>query len=382
MALVLTDDQMQFRDQARKLVKAKAPVEQLRKLRDSKDPTGYSADLWREMGGLGWAGILVPESFGGAGLGYQELGVILEEMGRQLVASPLWSTALAGATALLKGAHEGVQKEVLPGVAAGKTVVALAVDEGPHHNPSGVATKAEKTASGYRLTGKKVWVADGQVADWLVISARTAGGQSNPADTNGISLFLVKGDAKGVNRKRLWTADSRGWADVEFGGAEVPATHVLGPLDGGWELLNRILDAGRAGIVAEMLGALCDAFERTLEYLKVRTQFGVPIGSFQALQHRAAQMFCEVELSRSLVREAFTALDEQRPDAASIVSAAKVQVSDTFRLVSSEAVQMHGGIGVTDEHEIGFYLKRARVLEQHLGSPRFHRDRFAALSGY
>ncbi len=371
MPLVLNTDQLQLKDQARKLVKAKLPVEQLRKLRDTKDERGFSVDTWKEMSELGWAGILIPEAFGGAGLGYQELGVLLEETGRHLVASPLWSTALAGATALIRGADDAVKKELLPQVAAGKALLALAVDEKPHHDPLAVFTKAEPAGSGFRLTGKKILVADGHVAGWLVVSA---------AAPSGLTVFLVKADAPGVKRSRRWTADSRGWAEIELAGAEAHA--VLGEKGKGAALLDWILDAGRIGLAAEMLGGISEAYERTLDYLKVRQQFGVLIGSFQALQHRAAQMFCEVELCRSLVRDALSALDEDRKDLPQTASAAKVHLSEVFHLVTNEAVQMHGGIGVTDEHEIGFFLKRARVAEHLLGSAGFHRSRYAALSGY
>lgn len=369
MGLVLDEDQLHLREQARKLLKSKAPISSLRALRDGKDMTGFSPSLWQEMSSLGWAGILVPEQSGGTGLGYQELGILLEEQGRQLTASPLWSTALAGTTALLASNNGTIRNAFLPEVAAGKAVLALAVDETAHHNPASVTSIAEPAGAGYRITGRKRWVSDGHVADLLIVLAAE---QGRPG------LFCVPADSPGVTRHRRWTVDSRGWADIELDGVNIPVENRLG----GPDLVEQVLDAARIGVCAEMLGGISEAFERTLDYLKIRTQFGVPIGSFQALQHRAAQMFCEMELTRSVVMEALTALDEKRPDVPLLASAAKVQAGETSRLVSNEAVQMHGGIGVTDEHEIGFFLKRARVLEQLLGAAHFHRDRYAALSGY
>jgi len=263
--------------------------------------------------------------------------------------------------------------------AAGESVGALAVDEGPHHAPEKVALEAKKSGSGYTLNGAKTFVIEGMAASVFVVSARTSG---KPGDKDGITLFLVPADAKGVTRKQLKMADSRGYAAVTFAGVEVGADAVLGTVDKGGELLEKVLDRARAGLAAEMLGSALQAFDVTLDYLKTRVQFGQVIGSFQALQHRAAKMFTELELARSCVEAALTAIDNDSPDVAELVSLAKAKVGDTLHLVSNEMVQMHGGIGMTDAHDAGFYLKRARAAEAAYGNQAYHRDRYARINGY
>jgi alkylation response protein AidB-like acyl-CoA dehydrogenase len=217
------------------------------------------------------------------------------------------------------------------------------------------------------ITGAKTYVLEGMAAGLFVVSAK---------GPDGVGLYLVRADDAGVSRQRLSLADSRGAANVTFKGAKAQ------PLSGGAATLEKVLDRARAGVCAEMLGAATQAFETTLDYLKTRVQFGQVIGAFQALQHRAAKMFTELELSRSAVEAALTAIDNDSPDVAELVSLAKAKMGDTFHLVSNEMVQMHGGIGMTDAHEAGFYLKRARACEAAFGGQSFHRDRFAKLQGY
>ncbi|MDB5450348.1 MAG: acyl-CoA dehydrogenase, partial [Phenylobacterium sp.] len=252
----------------------------------------------------------------------------------------------------------------------------LAIDEGAHHAPEKTALKAEKSGDVYKLTGKKTFVLEGTAANLLVVSARTSG---QPGETAGVELFLVPADAKGVSRQRLQLADSRGAANISFDSVEVGADAKL---EGGWELLEKTLDRARAGVAAEMLGSAVQAFETTLDYLKVRVQFGQVIGSFQALQHRAAKMFTDLELARSAVEAALAAIDADSPEAPELVSLAKAKMGDTFHLVSNEMVQMHGGIGMTDAHDAGFYLKRARAAEAAFGNQAYHRDRYAKIQGY
>ena len=374
----LTEEQQMLKDAAKSFMQEQSPVGRLRKVRDA-NLDGFDKDLWKEMVDLGWTGIMVPEEFGGSALGYLGIGVVLEEAGRTLSPSPLLSTGLIGVSALVLGGNAAQKGEWLPKIVEGTAITALAVDEGPHHAPTKTALKAEKAGAGYKLTGKKMYVADGHLANLLIVSARTSG---KPGDTKGITLFLVPADAKGVKRTTLKTMDSRGAADIEFEGVEVPAGAVLGSADAGGELLDQILDRARIGLAAEMLGNASQAFEMINAYLKTRVQFGQLIGSFQALQHRAAKMFTELELTRSCVIGALDALDENRNDIAEMASLAKARAGDTLHLISNECIQMHGGIGMTDAHDAGFYLKRARVAEGLYGSQAFHRDRYATINGY
>ena len=379
MSLALTEEQELLRNTAREFIAEHSPVKELRRLRDTNDPVGFSRELWKQMAELGWAGITLPEELGGADLGYAELGLVLEECGRTLTASPLVSTVLLGANALLLAGNGAQQKDLLGAVAKGEIVLALALQEGPHHAPYQVATKAEPTVDGFKLTGKKTFVLDGHVADQLVVVARSAGA---PGDRDGLGLFLVEKGARGLAVKRTSMVDGRNAANVTLDSVEVDKSACVGQPGRGADVLDPVLDRATIGQAAELLGTVVEAFERTVAYLKTRTQFGVPIGSFQALKHRAANMFTEVELSRSIVLDALRAIDEKRPDVALLASIAKARVSDTAQLVSNEAVQMHGGIGVTDEEEIGLFLKRARVAELSFGDGNYHRARFATLSGF
>jgi alkylation response protein AidB-like acyl-CoA dehydrogenase len=361
---VLTEEQSMLRDAAKSWVQEKSPVTAFRKMRDSGTDLGYDAAAWNEMAEMGWAGVIIPEEYGGSDFGYLSLGLILEELGRTLTASPLLTSALGTASALVLGGSDAQKSEWLPKIAEGAVVGALAVDEGAHHAPEKVAA----TFSGGKIDGKKTFVLEGFKADLLVVSAKGPDGA--------IGLYLVRGDDPGVSRTRLALADSRGAANIEFKGAAAE------PLTGGAELLEKVLDRTRAGVCAEMLGAAVQAFETTLDYLKVRVQFGQVIGSFQALQHRAAKMFTDLELARSAVEAALQAIDADSPDVPELVSLAKAKMGDTFHLVSNEMVQMHGGIGMTDAHDAGFYLKRARACEAAFGSQSYHRDRYARIQGY
>ena len=331
-------------------------------IRDEVDPIGFDRALWAAMCELGWGGILIPEAHGGVDFGYQGLGQIMEEAGRTLAATPLVSTVLLCGPLIRALGAPAQQAELLPAIADGRRILALAIDEGPHHDPLGGSCRATPTPQGFRLDGRKTAVLDGHVADELLVVARTAG---TPGEAQGLSLFRV-----------------RNAAELRFDAVQVPADGLLGPLDGAWPALDAALDGARAGLAAEMLGSAQEAFDRTLDYLKIRQQFGVPIGSFQALKHRAALMFCELELTRSAVRAALAAIDARDPEAALLACLAKGKANDTAELVSAEAVQLHGGIGMTDAAEVGFFLKRARVAQQTLGDARFQRARYAALKAY
>jgi alkylation response protein AidB-like acyl-CoA dehydrogenase len=360
---VLSEEQSMLRDAAKSWVQEKSPVTAFRKMRDSGAELGYDVTAWNEMAEMGWAGVIIPEEYGGSNFGYLSLGLILEELGRTLTASPLLSSGLAAASALMLGGSDAQKSEWLPKIAEGAAVGALAIDEGPHHNPDKVAAEFK----GGKITGKKTFVLEGMAADILIVSAK---------GPDGVGLYLVKASDPGVSRHKLSLADSRGGANIEFKDAAAEA------LSGGAALLEKVLDRARAGVAAEMLGSALQAFETTLDYLKVRVQFGQVIGSFQALQHRAAKMFTDLELSRSAVEAALAAIDADSPDVPELVSLAKAKMGDTFHLVSNEMVQMHGGIGMTDAHDAGFYLKRARAAEAAFGNQAFHRDRYARIQGY
>ena len=376
---VLNEEQSMLRDAAKSWTQEKSPVTAFRKMRDSGVEIGFDASAWTEMAEMGWAGVIIPEEFGGSDFGYLSMGLILEELGRTLTASPLLASGLGAASALVLGGTSAQKSEWLPKIAEGTAIGALAVDEGAHHAPEKVALAATKSGAGYSLSGTKTFVLEGLAANVLIVSARTSG---KPGDKDGITLFVVPADAKGISRKRLALADSRGGANITFDNVEVGADDELGEVDKGYPVLEKVLDRARAGISAEMLGAAVQAFETTLDYLKVRVQFGQVIGSFQALQHRAAKMFTDLELARSAVEAALTAIDNDSPDVPELVSLAKAKMGDVFHVVSNEMVQMHGGIGMTDAHDAGFYLKRARACEAAYGSQSYHRDRYARIQGY
>jgi alkylation response protein AidB-like acyl-CoA dehydrogenase len=376
---VLTEEQIMLRDAANAWVAQKSPVSAFRKLRDSGAIEGFDPAVWAEMCDMGWAGILIPEELGGSGLGYLTMGLVLEETGRTLTASPLISTALAATTALLLGGSEGQKSEWLPKFANGSALGAVAVDETAHHAPKVTALAATRDGSDWKLNGQKTFVLDGGSAHVLVVAARTAG---KPGETQGITLFLVPANTPGLSRHKLHSVDSRGVANIDFANMSVGAESVLGSVDQGFGILDATLDRARAGLAAEMLGAASQSFDITLDYLKTRTQFGQVIGTFQALQHRAAKMFTELELTRSCVEAALDAVDRNANDVPALASLAKARANETWHLVSNEMGQMHGGIGMTDAHDSGLYLKRARVAEAAYGNTAFHRDRYARLMGY
>jgi alkylation response protein AidB-like acyl-CoA dehydrogenase len=376
MTLVLTEDQLMFRDAAKRFAAERAPVAQLRKLRDDNDPVGFSRELWKEMADMGWAGVLVPEEHGGVGFGLVGAGLIATEIGRNLSVTPLLSSAVLAATALIRGGSRAHKETLLPAIASGELLIALATDENSRHAPCHVATRA---TGKYQLSGRKLHVLDGHVADRLIVSARTSG---ETDAREGITLFLVNAKAAGVSITRSSLVDSHNSAVVELRDVAVTDADIVGSLDKGAVVLDAVLDAGRATLAAELLGVAEEAFERTLVYLRDREQFGVKIGTFQALQHRAAHLFCEIELVRSVVLRTLQALEAQEPNAASLVCLAKAKASDVARLATNEAVQMHGGIGMTDEFDIGFFMKRARAAAETFGDQYFHTDRFAQLSGY
>jgi acyl-CoA dehydrogenase len=378
MALVLTDEQAMIREAADGFFATEAPVSELRRLRDTQDATGFSANLWKKMAEMGFAGVLVPEAHGGSGLGLVAANLIQEAVGRNLSLSPFLSTAVLGATALA-GANEDQQAALLPKLAAGDLLLALASDEASRHAPHVVRTRSEAAGNGFRITGTKSFVLDGHIADRLIVAARTSG---EDGDRDGITLFLVDPKAAGVAVKRTTMVDSRNAADIRFDGVQVDGADVIGMVGEGATILDRVLDAGRTCLAAEMVGVSVQSFSMTVGYLKEREQFGRKIGSFQALQHRAAQLYCEIELAKSATLKAAQALDAGDKDAPLYASLAKAKAGAVARLATNEGVQMHGGIGMTDEYDIGFFMKRARAAETSFGDLSFHGDRLARMLGY
>ena len=379
MSLVPTDEQRQLADTAREFLREHASVTALRQLRDTRDPLAYSMDLWTRMAELGWAGITIPEQYGGLDFGFAGTGLLMQECGRTLAASPLFASCVLGAGAIALAGNDAQKQQLLPLVATGELRLALALEETHHHDPAGVALAATRSARGWELSGVKQFVIDGHSAEQLVVVARTGGA---PGERGGLSLFVVDAGAPGLERRRLALLDSRNAARLEFRGVHVDDAMRLGEAGEAWPALQQVLDRGRAALAAEMLGGAEECFERTLAYLKQREQFGAVIGSFQALQHRAAQMFAELELLRSSVRAACDAVDANPSMLPLLASLAKARANDCAELVTNEAVQLHGGIGTTDDLDIGLFLKRARVCMQLLGDSAFHRARYASLRGF
>ena len=376
MSLVYNEDERMLQDAARSFLGERAPVAALRKLRDTRDPDGFSRELWASMVEMGWAGILVPEEYGGLGFAHAGAGILCEQAGRTLTNSPLFSTAILGATLLRLAGSDAQKKRLLPQIAAGKVLLALALDESARHDPAAIDLVAEPQGDGFVLNGAKRLVLDGHVADTLVVAARGAGAG------DGVSLLLVDAHAVGVQIERTIMVDTRNAARIEFSAVKVPREALLGEWRGGATALAQALDVGHICLAAELLGIAEEAFARTLDYLRQRRQFGKLIGEFQALQHRAAILFCEIELCRSAVMRALRAIDEQHPRLAAFASLAKARACETATMAVNEAVQMHGGIGMTDEFDIGLFMKRAASARQIFGDAHFHTDRYATLAGY
>ena len=374
MPLYLDEDQTMLRDTARDFVADVAPVGHLRALRDAKDPTGFSRDLWKQFADMGFTGIMVGEDHGGLGLGHVEAGIVLEEIGRNLSPSPFLSTSVAAVAALTDSAHA---ERWFPGIVAGETVAALAIDESAKHRGD-VALQATRSGNGFRLSGEKRFVQHGHVADLLIVAARTAGAAE---DDEGVTLFAVPRDAAGIDASPERLADASLASRIAFD-VEVDADAVIGEVDAGRAPLARLLAAGRTGASAELLGVGSGAMDMTVGYLKERKQFGTLIGSFQALQHRAAHLYSEMEVARAAVLKAQQLLDANDVRARAAVAVAKAQTALATTLSVQEGVQMHGGIGMTDEYDIGFYMKRARVLAELFGDANFHGDELAVMAGY
>ena len=379
MKLILNEEQQFLKDTAKNFAEERTPVNHFRSLRDNKDDLLWDKDTWKEMVNLGWSGILIPEEYGGSNFGLAGISVILQECGKTLTPSPLFATGVLGAYAISQYGTEEQKKKYLPQIANGEITTAIAIDESSHHNPLNINTSAVLKDNSYILNGKKVFVVDGASADLLIVVARTSG---KIGDSTGLTLFLVENNQPNINVVKLDMADSRNYANITFSDITVQKENILGDIEAGGEAIENILDIGRIAISAEMLGNTEAAFESTINYLKERKQFGVLIGTFQALQHRAAEMFCEIELTKSSIMAAMQGADNNSNELQRLASLAKTMAGETLHLVSNEAIQMHGGIGVTDEYDLGFYLKRSRVVEQIFGCSKFHTERYANISGF
>ena len=379
MKLILTEEEQFLKDTAKSFAEERSPITHFRSLRDMSDPMLWDKNIWNEMSKLGWPGIMIPEEFGGSNFGLSGICVVLQECAKTLTPSPLFASGVLGAYAINNYGTKEQKEKYLPLIASGELTTSIAVDESSHHNPYDTLLIAKKSSDEYILSGKKNFVIDGTSSDLLIVLARTSG---KKGDLTGLTLFLVDPTNEGIDRIKLEMADSRNYANIIFDNVKISSKNILGDIEAGGEAIDDVLDMGRIAMSAEMLGNSEAAFETTLDYLKQRKQFGVLIGSFQALQHRAAEMFCEIELTKSSVIAAMRAADERSNDVQRLSSLAKTVAGETLHLVSNEAIQMHGGIGVTDEYDIGFFLKRARVAEQIFGSAKFHTERYANLSGF
>ncbi|MDA7796252.1 acyl-CoA dehydrogenase family protein [Gammaproteobacteria bacterium] len=379
MKLILSEEQQFLKDTALSFARDRTPVTHFRSLRDSNNVNCWDSGIWQEMVELGWSGILVPEEFGGSDFGIGGISVIMQELGKTLTPSPLLATAVLGVSVIKMLGSEDHKKIYLPKIVSGEITTAFAIDEGHHHNPFQIETSATLSDEHWVLNGQKVFVLDGASANTILIVARTSG---KPGESNGLSVFVANKDSAGLEISQISTADCRNYANISMNNLKLSQEACLGAADMAGEIVEKVLDLARIAMAAEMLGNMEEAFEVTVNYLKERKQFGVAIGSFQALQHRAAKMFCEIELTKSAVMAAMHAADESSNDLERLASLAKFQAGETLHLVSNESIQMHGGIGVTDEYDIGFYLKRARVAEQIFGTSEYHQARYADISGF
>lgn len=378
MALAFNEEQRALKDSVRNFAKDQSPIESFRALRNQADGVGFDNAVWQAMIELGLSGALFPEAYGGFDFGCTGLAGCMEELGRTLVVSPLLASALSG-TAILHAGNEEQKQTLLPQIISGEKLVALACDEGHHHQPKNISTTAIREGHTFILNGSKSRVISGVSANLFVVAARTSG---SVGDEKGISLFLVDASTDGIQRETVTLVDSQRYTRLTLNNICIPDSHLIGEIDKGFHALDKALDVGRICLAAEMFGGMQDIFERTVQYLKERKQFGVLIGTFQALQHRAAHMFTEIEMCKSILMLALDALEKNASNAPQLISAAKAKISDTYELISNEATQMHGGIGVTDELDVGLFLKRARVAAELLGSARFHCDRYATLEGF
>ena len=371
MSLLLNEEQTMLRDSARGFLAENAPIAQLRQLRDSHDPAGFAGNTWAAFCEQGYAGVAVPEAHGGAGLGAVEVGVLMEQIGRHLSALPFLASGVVALRLLQRAGSAEQQAAWLPRIAGGEAIATLAVDEGPKHRPESITLRAQRHGDGWRLSGTKTFVPDGHVASLLLVAARS---------DDGVALFAVPRDTPGVQVERTVMADAHNAARVVLMDVALPGDARLPA--GNEATLQQALDFGRAAAAAELLGIADEVFERTLDYLKQRKQFGKLIGEFQALQHRAAVLYVDIELARAALAKALHALDTAPDQAAEAVAIAKAKCGTAATLAVQEGVQMHGGMGMTDQLDFGLFMKRARVCQELFGDDNFHTERLAEARQY
>ncbi|GEO00513.1 isovaleryl-CoA dehydrogenase [Novosphingobium sediminis] len=379
MPLYHTEDQAMLAESVTGFMADEGGIKkQLRHWRDFNCKDGFGHGLWKQFAEMGLTGMLAAEADGGLAMGHVEAGIVLAEIGRNLTPSPFLTTSVMGVTALSE-ASDDLRGRWLPGIIAGETVLAVAIDEGAKHKPEKIACRAERAGNGFRLTGAKDFVIHGTSADAIIVAARTSGSDS---DADGVTLFAVPKDAAGIGHNAVRLVDSSMASHVRFDGVELDGSTVIGEVDGGRALLNKVLSAGRIGAAAEQTGVGSGAFAMTTGYLKTRKQFGKLIGEFQALQHRAAHLYSELEIAEAVVIKAQQLLDGGSERAELMVSVAKAKAARVCNLAVREGVQMHGGVGMTDEFDIGLYMKRERALTEFMGDANYHAERVAQLSGY
>lgn len=374
MALIINEEQQMLKTSTKEFLDLKSPLSSLRVLRDHSYKT-HDKDLWMEMVEMGWTALTIPEEYNGLNFGYVGLGQVLEEMGRKLTLSPIISTVLMSSTLTSLSKNKILKTKLFQEIMNGSKLVSIAHEEGIQHNPNTINSLLSKQGEGYVLNGKKNFVIDGSISDYLIVSSK------DESDSNTM-LVLVDSKSDGITYNNKVHMDSRTYSDISFSNVKVDKSNLLSEENDGDSILEKTFDIARVGLAAEMLGSVQEAFEMTMSYLKEREQFGVKIGSFQALQHRSALMFGEIELCKSIVLKALQAIDSNDSNLPKLASLAKAKLGMTFKLVSNEAIQMHGGIGVTDDADIGFFLKRARVIQRILGDSNYHLDRLAKINNY
>ena len=374
MTLIINEEQKMLKESTKEFLDSKSPLSSMRNLRDNNFQT-YNKDLWVEMVEMGWTSLTIPEKYNGLNFGYVGLGQVLEEMGRKLTVSPIISTVLMSSTLINLSKNEILKTKLFQEIMNGSKLLTLAHEEGKHHNSNSLDTLISKEEDFFVLNGKKNFVIDGSISDYLIVSAKDESGSNT-------LIVLVDADANGIKFNHKVHMDSRTYSDITFNNVKIEKDNFLSSNGDGFSILDKTFDIARIGLASEMLGSVQEAFEITMAYLKEREQFGVKIGSFQALQHRSALMFGEIELCKSIVLKALQSIDSNDSNLSKNASLAKAKLGLVFKLVSNEAVQMHGGIGVTDDADIGFFLKRARVIQRILGDSNYHLDRLAKINNY
>ncbi|MBN09078.1 MAG: acyl-CoA dehydrogenase [Flavobacteriaceae bacterium] len=372
MPLILTDEEKMLKEAANEFLASNSSLKSFRKLRDNNYQS-FDQDLWKGMIEMGWTALTIPEAYGGLDFGYTGLGQILEETGKTLAKSPLISSILFSATAIRLCDNENLKSKWLPELMKGNILMALALDEKAHFDPNNINSTAKLSGNKYVINGKKKMVLDGSNADYFIVVVNEA---------NMTSFFLIDVKSKGIEIKSDILMDTGEYSSVVFNKVSVASENKLNIKTNGDSILQSLLNITSAGLASEMLGSMQAAFEKTMDYIKEREQFGNKIGKNQSLQHRAALLFCEIELCKSIVLKALKAIDNDETKKIEFSHLAKAKLGEVLKLTTNEAIQMHGGIGVTDDADIGFYLKRARVIQHLMGDKNYHLNCIAKIKGY